>query len=259
MLQHSQNWGSTEDSVLSEASLTALLNNDIPSIRIKNFATSDECNHLVESAKKFGFDFYKNVSPPIGRIGITQFENKATKSEYFQKSCEANTNLANICSSNFNPVARLMEYLEKIAGFSACLAMENDQDRYFAGLIRQINTALLHIDYAPFDGTEWAIGKISSQLAWNLYLTPVEDGGECVVYNRPWRESDEKFKVNGSYGYDHEVIKAADMKKIKPVIGDLVFHNSRNYHLVNQGIGERLTISSFIGQYPDSKSLIFWS
>lgn len=259
MLYPSKRWSSTEDSLLTKANLVALLNNNIPSIRIKGFATVDECNTLAQNAKKFGFDFYKDVSPPIGRIGITQFENKATKREYFQKSAEANNNLVNICSGNFNPIIRLMEYLDKFTGFSADLAKENTKDEYFAGLIRHINTALLHIDYAPFDGSEWEIGKIRSQLAWNLYLTQVEEGGECVVYNCPWHESDEQFKLPGSYGYDHKVIENAAMKKIRPVMGDLVIHNSRNYHLVNQGIGERLTISSFIGQYRDSKKLIFWS
>ncbi|MBD2521397.1 hypothetical protein [Nostoc sp. FACHB-133] len=52
----------------------ALLKNEIPSIRISQFASFEECHELAMAIEKVGFDFYRNVEPLIGRIGITQFE-----------------------------------------------------------------------------------------------------------------------------------------------------------------------------------------
>lgn len=253
-----QSWANTEENALSEESLNALLNNEIPNIRIKNFASHDECEMLARNARSHGFDYYENVVPKIGRIGITQFEHKANKHAYFNKAENANKTLDKLCEGTVHPIKRLAARISSETKHSLTRGRDGSGE-YFAGLIRQINQALLHIDFGPFDGPEWEIGKIDAQLAWNLYLTPVKNGGECLVYNRPWLEMDDVHKVKNSYAYDHNVVEGSEVMALKPIVGDLVLHNSRNYHEVRQGEGERLTISSFIGRYPSTNKLFAWS
>jgi hypothetical protein len=62
-----------------------LWENRIHLIRIKDFATEQECDSLVAQAQVFNFDSYQNVYPKIERIGITVFEyNPISKAAYFQ-------------------------------------------------------------------------------------------------------------------------------------------------------------------------------
>lgn len=253
-------WLTFNDCEMNQKNFQALLRNEIPSIRISKFASSEECNKLALAIEKIGFDFYKNVEPPIGRIGITQFEyGNRGKFGYFDAVKKATTNYNQVTSLSFDPVKRLTTILRQHVSSKVQIAYENEvYGYYFAGLIRQINIALLHIDFAQLDAPDWQIGNITSQLVWNLYLKAPSQGGVCKVYNRQWQPEDEKYKTPGSYGYDYSLVSSSEVKHNIPLTGDLVIFNSRNFHEVLPGIGERITISSFIGKMPGG-DLIFWS
>jgi len=258
----SQKWFNLDESIFTANTLVALFRNDIPAIRISQFATSAECQQLAEASEFVGFDFYENVVPPIGRIGITQFEfGNSRKLEYFDAVHQAVSRRQQIVSLSFDPLERLAKLLRQdipsnvrigIAQESNCLS------QYFAGLIRHINVALLHVDFAQLDAPDWEVGRCVEQLAWNLYLKVPESGGECVVHNRQWCADDEEYKVPNSYGYDMSLVKSVQSRHITPVVGDLVLFNSRNFHQVLLGYGERITMSSFIGKIPNG-DLMFWS
>lgn len=149
----------------------------------------------------------------------------------------------------------LRQYTDKKVG----IAKENNYlGKYFAGLIRHINVALLHLDFAQLDAPDWKIGCCMEQLSWNLYIRVPKSGGECIVHNRQWCTNDEKYKLPNSYGYDPSLVENSQTKYIAPVLGDLVLFNSRNFHQVLPGQGERITMSSFIGRVPTG-DLVFWS
>lgn len=78
------------------------------------------------------------------------------------------------------------------------------------------------------DGPDWEISKITAQITWNILLKQVE-GGESIVYDRPWEgpSDDAKFKNTPSYGYKPEVIQNRMSKSMKYEEGDLHFFNSR--------------------------------
>lgn len=255
-----QKWATLDDSIFNNQTLEALFRNDIPAIRISQFATLEECQKLAQAAEFVGFDFYENVEPPIGRIGITQFEfGNSRKLEYFAAVHQAASRRQQIVSLSFDPLERLAMLLRQHTSSKVGIAQENDNlGKYFAGLIRHINVALLHLDFSQLDAPDWEIGHSVAQLAWNLYLKVPKHGGECVVHNRPWCVNDEQYKIPGSYSYDTNLVKDSEAKYITPVLGDLVLFNSRNFHQVLLGEGERITMSSFIGKMPKG-NLVFWS
>lgn len=253
-------WQTLNDWEMNSKNFQALLRNEIPSIRISKFASEEECNKLALAIEKIGFDFYKNVLPPIGRIGITQFEHRnRDKSEYFEAVKKAKETYEQVTSLSFDPLKRLMTILRQNASSKVQIAYENEAyGYYFAGLIRHINIALLHLDFAQLDAPNWAIENIISQLVWNLYVKAPSQGGVCKVYNRQWQPEDEKYRTPGSYGYDYSLVATSEVKHNIPLTGDLVIFNSRNFHEVVPAIGERITISSFIGKMPEG-DLVFWS
>lgn len=114
------------------------------------------------------------------------------------------------------------------------------------------------MDYAPQDAKDWSIEGVTEQISWNLYLQSPRWGGEALVYDRAWQAGDERFRSAESYHYSHDVV-GDSIVKINPFIeGDLVFFNSRNYHSVTKSIGQRLTMSSFVGRKNDGR-LVLWS
>lgn len=262
----SEQWSPRESVSLNQSLILDLFMNRFSAIVIKNFLTHAECQELVNNAYNVGFDYYENVFPPIGRIGITQFEcSKQGKEPYFQRVTKAYEKQEKIFShKDINVIERVRGILQDAMHDKVEIAQEPGYGRYFAGLVRQINRAFLHFDYAPYDGQNWAIGDIVNQLAWNVYISSAQTGGELVVYNKPWQptcyDTYKSANNNGSYGYQEETVLSSAYSEISAQTGDLVLFNARNFHKVNQSlpVGERISVSSFIGQLPNGK-LILWS
>jgi hypothetical protein len=143
-------------------------------------------------------------------------------------------------------VSRVARLVAEVTGLPVRIAQEGDR-KYFAGLLRMINSsALIHADFAPYvscssififpkrptvqqDGPAWEIGRIESQITWNILLSRVE-GGESIIYDRAWRgEPDNKTfkKAPPSYGYTPLMVENLPFKVLQPMLGDLTFFNSR--------------------------------
>lgn len=250
----------TDDFELSRSNLNSLLSNEIGTIRIKNFASLDECESLLSAISDEDVDFYQNVDPPIGRIGITQFEaNKHNKDWYFENAHRQAAVRNKLFSKSFDPLNRLMKIINALCGFDVGIASEDDYGEYYAGLVREISqSARLHADFAPLDAPGWSIGNVDSQLTWNLFVKAPKVGGECVVYNRLWCQQDEQLKSDAHYGYPHNIVSRCESKVIKPEVGELVLFNPRNFHEVMLASDSRFTVSSFVGKNPEG-NLVFWS
>lgn len=256
---------SEKDLTFCKRNFELLLRNKIPAIRIANFYTPTECEQFSKAAQDMGFDYYKDVIPKIGRIGITQFEHTRTEPDiYFRKvgkACEVRDEIfknANI----INPLERIIDMLRSEIGVSTDFAKDDKHGIYFSGLIRHIREAFLHFDYAKIDAPEFSIKNVVNQLALNVYFQASDHGGECVVYNQPWKPNVFATHLmpghSGSYGYTNDVTKGVESFFIKPKHGDLWFFNTRNFHKILYGSGLRLSFSSFIGQ-TDKKELVLWS
>jgi hypothetical protein len=160
------------------------------------------------------------------------------------------------------------------------VAYEGEGRAYFSGIFRAINDSTpIHCDWSPYDSRteDWIIKNVTRQGVFNLYLTPFK-GGRTEVYDVQWTPDVLKYRDPESYGYSSEIVEGRGRVAIQPLVGDLVFFNSRNMHkvfpveeeepedgkhLVN-GKRARLTLSSFLGTLParyegGKPRMILWS
>ena len=252
-------WTTNAEFSLSSTSLQRLFGNEIPLIRIPQFAGLDECNGLVERASAIGFGDYQNVTPKIERLGLTVFEYyRAGKEQYFQAVNSA-TQYQNRILGGFNPLQRIMQLLQKTTGRVVRIASEPSYGEYFAGLTRKIEQGTqLHIDFAPNEQPGWEVSNVISQLSWNLYLkVSCNSHGKTHIYDCPWCPKDEQYKLD-SYGYDDQVLAGANATSFRPQVGDVVIFNTKNYHTVEPTQGHRIMFTSALGLLP-SGDIIFWS
>ncbi len=252
-------WDISECGAVEPALVRQLFDNRIAAIRVPGFISEAACERSVEAITAAGFDYYEDVDPPIGRIGITQFENRDEKSRYLALASLANKARTGIFLGLPDPFEQVWNALRSVWDAPVRLAAEPDGATYFAGLIRLINEALVHCDWAPHDAERWAIGSITGQIAWNVYLSLPAEGGETVVYDAPWTEDAELYKSRENYGYAPKLVDGSRSVRITPRRGELVLFNSRNMHAVAPASGgHRITISSFIGRTAEG-GLVLWS
>lgn len=254
-----------EAPTLQRAHLDLLLDNtQILAIRIPHFLSSAVCTEVVASINQHGFDFYQNVTPRVGRIGIAQNEFKrdaASKLAYFAEAPHAHAVRKTIFERGYHDVLPdVMQLVGNAWGNPTRLATEPTGASYFAGMVRMIPSMQLHFDWAQHDARDWAISEIAAQLTWNIYLE-VGSGGDTIVYQREWQRDDNSYKIPGSYAYAPAVVAGRPSVAVKPQVGDLVLFNSRNYHkvLTTDDQSERISFTSFIGLMSTEQELVFWS
>src|SRR5215831_16245893 len=86
-------WDVLETARLTEDTIAALLANHVCAVRIPGFASAATCELALRGIQAHGMEYYKNIRPPIGRIGITQYEHMHGPDEkraYFSKAGAAN-------------------------------------------------------------------------------------------------------------------------------------------------------------------------
>lgn len=257
-------WKDHKEHPLTRENFIALLNNEIPAIRIKNFATPAECATFSESVKNGNIKYY-NVAKRIGYIGQAQYEYRwgRPKSDYFEAVRHANVDLRNVLSSTFDAVQRLMGTLRKVYSDPIEIAKEPGMGDYFAGVIRLAGEGVdLHADFAPFNTPEYTIKNIDAQLGWNFFSEETGEGGNTTIHNAPWSPLVTAGEIPKSYGLDREVVEGAPTFTYSPTVGDVVIFNTRNPHEISAGTPapgkDRVSIGSFIGRMPD-RSLVLWS
>ncbi len=254
-----QGWGAQARD-LSPTSLRQLLASQIPAIVIRGFASAEECDQLVRAADKLGFEPYRQVEPPIQRIGVTVFEYDSIGMDaYFRQAAALRELQDRIFAASFNPLRRLMDKLSANHSGQVGIATDPTHGQYYAGLVRRIEDGtLLHIDFAAAEQPDWTVASVRAQLAWNLYVDLADGAGDTHVYDRPWNARDEQYKIADSYGYRHEVIVGANRYTYRPRRGDVCIFNTRNFHEVDPSKGKRVTFTSAIGRFDDD-SLRLWS
>ncbi len=257
------NWLSTMAPSLQKETFEQLMNFQLPALKIEQFATQEECDAMVKALDARQFGFSEMQSPPIGRIGITQFSySKSSPEQYFSDLPRQHDDVEAVFAESFNPVQRILEHLQEVWPHSdVSIASCPKHGNYGAGIIRHIHEyAGLHFDYVPIEseGRGFSLENITAQLAWNLHLSAPESGGECVVYDR-------HLQIEGPMTDQHKLLVDTDLVndrqsyQLRPAIGDVMLLNTRNYHeIMRSNKGRRITVSSFVGVQPDGK-LVIWS
>lgn len=252
-------WERKQEYPLTAESLRKLIENRIPIIRIKDFATAEECEMLCVQSQLLNFNAYEDVTPKIEKVGITVFEyDRISKASYFQEVEKASKLRDSIFAASFNPLERIMEKFRE-CGAKVRIASEAGYGSYYAGLIRKIeNGTQLHIDFAPLEQSGWEVCTVTAQLSWTLYLKLSDNNhGKTCIYDRRCTPEDEQYKLD-SYGYSDKVIADVDRICFQPYVGDVLLFNTSNFHYVEPMNGQRVAFNSMIGLLPNGE-IIFWS
>lgn len=261
-------WQTRDERPLTAENLRALFDNEIPVIRIENFATPEECADFA-AAIQWAIDQdimrYYSVKPRVGYIGTAQVEYRwgHERDAYFEAVKQAWADWHKVIARTWDPQARLMQMLREVTGHEARIAEEPGHGQLFSGIIRKASNGIgRHVDYAPINTPDYAIAAIDSQLGWNLFVESPAEGGVTTIHNRPWNVIPEEGKDPPmSYGLDDSHVAGAESVSYAPVTGDVVLFNSRNPHDVSAGVpggGGRLQIGSFLGRLPGG-DMVFWS
>ena len=185
---------------IDKRNLLSLLKNEIPYLQVHNFIDPSLIQSLLRQFQTVGYDYYESVAPPIGKIGVTVFENQESSQAYFDESQRIKKILSLNADEHRKVVDLLYQELNAKLNLEPMLTRDGN---YFAGLIRIMRGgALLHTDYAPFDAYQYDIGQqVLYQIACNIFLQlPKSGGGHPIVYNRSWNPLDEAEKIVGSMG-----------------------------------------------------------
>ncbi len=266
-----KNWGVrtlTSDIESEIGSLLPLLaRNSIAAIRLPGFLTQEELDGCVKNIGQKNIAWYANKEYQQGRIGIstTEYHHKQNgKSLYFELAPQASAVRDEIFHGMTNPIEKIIKLLS--TSYKTSIATESSMDDapYFAGLIRAMGAkSTLHFDYAPNQLPGWDVSKSEEQFGLVLYLQMPAEGGELMIYNRPWSPADDLHNKDvgqkGTYGFDPVFLRDEIPVKVSPVAGDLIIFRTRNFHQVEKIDSDkpRLTLVSFITLQGGSLSL--WS
>lgn len=264
MARTDSTWTSLAEAPLTRDNLQALVENRIPAIRIKNFATQEECRKFSAAVEAVGCKYY-SVARKIGYIGLAQYEYRwdRPKSDYFRDAAEAYQRQEALIERSFDAVGRLMECLRPFTEAGINIAEESGLGRYYAGIARVASEGVdLHADWAPLNSPAYEIGRIDGQLGWNFYSEELIEGGDTVVHNAPWNPACTPGEIPKSYGLPYDIVEGAPRFTFRASAGDVVIFNTRNPHEIGGGVAgpnrNRISIGSFIGRMPD-RQLVLWS
>jgi hypothetical protein len=256
-------WRDAAEHPLTQDTLRALLDNEIPAIRIAGFATEPECDAFTRATAQAEMRSY-SVARKIGFIGLAHYEYRwnRPKSDYFRDAAAAEAARDAVLANSFDALGRFMDMLRANWDHPVGFAEEEGQ-RYYGGIIRNASEGVdLHVDWAPLNAPTYAIGAIDGQLGWNFYAQELIEGGDTTVYNAPWDPQVAPGEIPKSYGLERDIIEGAPAFIFRATKGDVVIFNTRNPHEIAGGRSgpghERISIGSFVGRMPDGR-LVLWS
>ena len=99
-------WIDDVEHELTTQNLGLLLDNKIPAIRVRNFATADECAAFSAAAKQGNMQYY-NVADRIGYIGLAQYQYRwtKTKAEFLADVPKAQADVEAVFAAFLRPAA----------------------------------------------------------------------------------------------------------------------------------------------------------
>ena len=267
-----QPWTGHEEVDLTTESLHALFDNEIPAIRVRGFASRDECRGFKDAIAVVGMQHAYNFADASekklsdfesGYIGLTHYNYRhKPKSVYLAEVPEAIAYRDRVQSRAFDALERMIETLAALVPGSVSIAQESDGHPLYAGIIRNATGgAALHADFAPFTASGLVVGQIDAQISWNLWVEHPSDGGQTTVHHQPWTPDVSQPGVPEQYPLDAATVAGAEKHTYYPAVGDAIIFNTRNPHQIAPAGNDdqpRLQIGSFIGRMPN-RDLILWS
>lgn len=242
-----------------------LFNNHYGFVAIEKFLTCEQAEQMVVALrsagmKSYDYSFDNDAAPPAGHLFTTHYlyEQKQVPDYLPDAENSIKQYRAMIENLDFDVAEKVMQIVQQAFPKSRVMLATQEGEAYSYIMARELNhSALLHADFAAFLPKRWSISDVIAQYAWNVYLTDPGEGGEAIVYNKPWQPSDDDYIVGETYGYDHEVVKECESVIIKPNVGMLAFFNCRNFHEVTKSTAPRLSLGGHAGRLANG-DIIFW-
>lgn len=231
-------------------------------VRVPNFVDAPTCTHALAALDRLPTTDYDQarVPTPILRFGPAlndyRLPNGHLSSRYWT---DANVARAAWASAGMrpDPIAISLQRIGQAWG-AAVTPATIDGRPLFGGTLREINAgALIHYDELV---REWPAGlldqQLVAQLAFNVWVSAPESGGETHIWRHRWHPGDEQYR--DAYGYTPEAVEHDQQVSLRPQLGDGLLFNPANYHAVESATGRRIAFAFFLGLTTNGQ-LIVWS
>jgi hypothetical protein len=267
-------WEAHEELDLTAETLQALFDNRIPAIRVRGFASPEECAAVSAAIREVGlqhvYRFESKVGDKLstietGYIGLTHYNYRhKPKQVYLDEVTEAYAYRDRVFERSFDGVQRMIDLVQAVSDVPVHVAEEPDgSGLLYAGIIRDASTGGdLHADFAPYTARGLVVGGIDAQIGWNAWFEHPEEGGATTIHHAPWTEIISGDEIPEQYPLERARVEGAETYTYRPAPGDAILFNTRNPHeIAGAAPGDtrsRLQVGSFIGRVPGG-DLLLWS
>ena len=229
-------------------------------IIIKEFLKKEDCKKIIRKISSMNIE---RDSKKFNHIGPFLMNYTTKKEKYFQNAEKANQVFKKIFSNVENPVNKIKTTISKIFPDYKISGIRENQRNYALCTIRRHENGKsipLHKDNVSYEGVEYEVSKINTQLSCILHLQETEKGGNLSIYNKRWKKKLEKYREI-EFGYNSNIKKKSLSDTIETKLGDLVIINPNYLHEVKeiQGISDRVTLGMFFGIENKTKKIFFWA
>ncbi|MFK0117755.1 proline hydroxylase [Streptomyces sp. NPDC090994] len=232
-------------------------------VRVPGLFPPSVCDRIARSLLAAEFDNYgaERVQPMVMRfgVGVSDYRADGGVADSYWPDLEASRAAWRRLSLPFDPWERARQALG--ADWPGRVGVGRRGGREMgAGVAREAPQGfLVHYDDA---GREFSAplldAPLVAQLAFNVYVTVPETGGETVIWRHRWQPADERHRAPGSYGFTEECVRDDESLVIKPAVGDGLLFDSRNYHAVKPSHGGRRIALGFSLGLADTGDLLAW-
>ena len=237
-----------------------IIDGENSSIIIKNFLKKEDCKKIIKKISSMNIE---KDSKKFNHIGPFLMNYTTKKEKYFDNAEKANEIFKKIFVNVENPVNKIKTTISKYFPNYKIAETKENQRNYATCTIRRHENGKsipLHKDNVRYEGVEYQVSKINSQISCILHLQETEKGGNLSIYNKQWEKKLEKYREI-EFGYNPSIKENILMDTIESKSGDLVIINPNYLHEVKkiQGNSDRITLGMFFGIENKSKKIFSWA
>lgn len=242
--------------------LNSLVSGKVPAIILKDFYDEKYCRSLTNKIQEISFESFQNGK--LHHIGPFLMSYATKKEQYFAHAKKSKFYFDSIFSELENPSTRIFDTLKIIfpkAKVSLAQEFGNDFSPFIIRIHEKGDFVPIHKDQVRYEGQEYSVARIVTQLSCVLHIQESEAGGDLVIYQKNWKKQDEKFR-RIDFGYSPNVVSLQKHCKISDIKnGDLVLINPLQYHEVTEIQGDipRITLGMFLGFSENNHEIISWA
>jgi hypothetical protein len=246
---------------LSRGNIESVAAGTVGALRLPNFLSAAECAVHTAALQPARLTPYNPTRyDPVTRLGpaINEYNTDGLLPEAYWSQAESATRYWQRNRREdlrANCLARFRDAWGGHAGPARTSGRE-----LFWGMVREVNSGMRpHWDEVvrefPHDFMD---ARPVVQMAFNVYLSMPDTGGETLIWPRRWQPADEDHRKGFAYG--SAMVFNEDPLVVGSRTGDALLFDPRNYHAVNEGdeSGRRISLAFFVG-LTSWGGLIVWS